>query len=294
MDMVSFLLGRASAGNSESSGSSSGGSSGSSSLEAGVYYNRELPQPPNNYYQQWFKFGGELYLITLTCSGLGNNCEIYKYTDGSWVKTVSAFTSYLSTPGNYCMIEYNGKMHMIGADSVYHLVFDGTTCTMLNNLPQKAYQVCAFIQNGEYKYYSYKTGSIYVWDEESDSWSEEANVASSNTYYYAFTHGDDVFFWYQKNLYKYEDGAITAFATMEGYPMFTNEGCIFGDYFYYITSKTNSGKMRKYNLLTKEDTLLGYQPSYAVKSSMLILDGKLKMIHGSNEGFSCLTVHDTT
>ena len=260
--------------------------SGGGGLEAGVYWGFG-EAPPQQYYQKWFMYKGELYVMARTAATSGNEFNLYKYVDGKWSTLISNSTlpKALSSPLSWSFVEFNGKIHMLGCESTNHFEFNGTTFTQKNTLPNKIYMHATFVQNNQLKAYSYYDGNIYVWDESTDTWTNEAKIGSKYNYYYAVKFGEDVYFWNSDSLYKYENGVSTKIATLSYSSikiMIEYKSCL---YYYYDLYNTKNNTFwsawHKYDPATGTDTFLGYGPYSDSNYDIFILQNKLYLQFGS-------------
>lgn len=271
MDIVSYILGRASVKNSDSSGGSSGGGS----LSAGLYWDCSDYKAPNNYRQTWFEYNGELYAVTNTSATVGNTYNAYKYSDGGWnIFVTGGSWSAFSSPLAWTFIEFNGKVHILGNDYDYHYVFDGSTFTLVNTTPNDFSVRSVFIQDSKLKAYSYYDGIVYVWDEDTDTWSSEATIGSKYAYYYFCNIDDKVYAAKSKTLYEYKDGALTQIGTtsISANNIFSHNGCIY--YYTNVGDKvsgtyTYRNAFYKFDPSTYEESFVGYGPYASTSVSNL-------------------------
>lgn len=260
------------------SGIETGGGSVGGTLPAGAYMEVLPYAPPNSYYQTLFYLGGELYCMTLNYTGHGEDSTIYKYNGESWDSVCS---SGGISPIGAQFVLYNGEWHMFAShEETTHCKFDGTTFTTLSDLPSKLYKSCVFFHDGYVKYYSYYTGTIYVWDDATDTWAAEAVIGSKYDYYYPAVINNEVYFNKNKVLYKYENGAVTQVATLLDIP---NAIFAYNDALYYYRNYTSYCKLYRYDVYTGQDVLFGYFTD--VTENVPIYDPymkRLKLLIGKN------------
>lgn len=236
---------------------------GGSSLPAGIYWQQDDVKMPNAYRKMLFMFDGALYAWTLTAIGTtaSSTINVYKYVNGSWTQKVTAYDlgRYGYTPKG--VVEFNGKAHVIGDSAKNHFTYDDTNGVIAkNNLPNNATSNSTFVQDGKLKYYSYSDGNVYVWDEDTDSWTVEALVGSKYAEYRFYMVGESVYAENQKKMYRYENGALVNVGTSLFY---IDKGCVVGKRIYYLEGKTAGGVLYAYDTDTGENFVVGNTPGIA-------------------------------
>ena len=276
MDITSFLLGYESG---KTTGG--GGSGGGGSLPAGLYWTGAGIKNATDYYQQFpFTFKGELYCFKgLSGTGSASSADylcydICKYTDGAWTTVVSKAKN---STGNIRGVEFNGKVHFINEYKT-HYIFDGTTYTTAANLPVYSTDTggsVAFVHNGVLKFSTYKGAVlIYAWDEATDTWTEECQIASgeSYSYFYNFFGVVDGEAYFQMkdastgkyNIYRYTGSSHELVCEDIGYSgfseMFAYDGCLYGTYYGNKTTPSNVYSLAKFDPTDGTFTILGALP----------------------------------
>lgn len=188
--------------------------SGGGSLPAGGYWGifEDVPRP-NDYNWNFFELGGELYAFTAATTEETYTGVKYKYkmVDGAWVQladeTFIDAKMYSINP-----VEYNGKLHFTPKDTetTEHWTFDGTAVEQKADFPGTMYgKNSLFTQDNKLKAYCYKNGKVYVWDETTDTWNEEASIFSNYNAAYVHVINDVVYVCKGTVIYTYENGVIT-------------------------------------------------------------------------------------
>lgn len=208
MDISSFLIGYQVG----QKGSGGSGGSGGGSLPPGVYLQHCGITGPTGYRQAWFYLNGALYAQSLPTYGDGNKITTYKWDGSAWTQVIAQVTWNISSPSIKKCIEYNGKMHFLGSDRKEHYCWDGISAdyTTLSLCPN--YISSHFVHDGKLKAYSYADSNVYVWDETTDTWTVEANLGQSYTYYYFYVIGNDVIAAKFDSIFKYQNGTLTEVA----------------------------------------------------------------------------------
>lgn len=188
--------------------------SGGGSLPAGLYYMADSMPLPIRYGQRFFKYNGDLYLLANPAASGSNPRYLYKHENGAWTKLGDVPYSTLHIP--FRPIEINGKLHFCaqggGGYNKKHSVYDGSTVVGLNDLPNYVEGTSYFIQDEKLKAYSYNDHNVYVWDEETDSWTSEANLGGSGEIRRYFTEYNGVMYCVNssdKSIYSYSGGKLT-------------------------------------------------------------------------------------
>lgn len=243
------------------------GGSGGGSLPAGVYLSAYPIAIGIATKHRFFFLNGELYATGTGIAGNGYLSYIYKWNGSSWTTVLSASSSTEGISGTtvdgvgYRAVEYNGKMHFI--DGVDHAVFDGSTFTNLNALPAKETTSVCVYQN-KVVVYQATTGSMYEWDEVTDTWTVMAKISSNTyTYYYLHVINDVLYGIESKIVYKYVDGAMVQFKN-EALTQFSSSATfVYDDCIYYIYSQKTRARLYRYNPLTGENVLVGNIPQFS-------------------------------
>lgn len=228
---------------------------GGGSLPAGLYWQNDKDNmpPPTRYAQKHFMFNGNIYSLTKTAS-TGSAKKIYKFENGAWVSVADGTISLYEC--NASFIEFNGKVHIY--EEYAHSSFDGKTITNYAKMPNgSCSHNCAFIEDGKLKCYSYSTKYTYVWDEETDTWTQENNLTFSKNIYF-FYHNNKVYCvgYDTKGLYEYKNGTVTLIGTLlKAAINFT----VHKNYLYYIADST---LIYKISLEDGANTELGRTPNY--------------------------------
>ena len=272
---------------------SAGGGSGGGSLPAGLYLEFGKHPVPNQYNQAWFKYNGELYAITGTTSTGGNYARVYKFSGGVWNQIISSqFVDSLGYPSSWTYIEYAGKIHFFGRDKKYHYTFDGTTFGSYNQAPNNISKKCAFIQDNKLKVFSYSTNTVYVWDENTDTWTSEATLGASSIYFENVN--GTIYATDEKKLCIYENGALTQITEVTGAPY--NYIVAHNSSLYFQTkSKTTAGsEWFRYDTSLLEPQYVGKMP-YLGDYCLTEVDGEFLLIFGVlGTAMHACVIHEVT
>lgn len=135
-----------------------------------MYFENDGMGFPNKYMKQLYSYNGDMYCVT-DMGSKAAGVAIYKYENGSWtqqsVLTDTSQTYYTQMKGFW---EYNGKIHARYAQNHFGIE-NGTTLIKYNEFPSSfAY---LFENNG--KLYCQDSYKLYVWDEDSDTWTVEVD-----------------------------------------------------------------------------------------------------------------------
>lgn len=275
-----------------------GGGSGGGSFD-GLMFEFGKWGTPNNYAQNWFTHNGSLYVLAQATSGPGDTYNLYKYANGGWTTVTSSGT--ITGFGNaslWSLIELNGKTHMLGCDSKKHFIFNGSTFTLSSvSVPNYISEDATFVQDGKLKAYSYYTGTVYVWDESTDSWTAEAVVGSKYSYYYFINDGNDVYSVYSGKVYRYADGALTQVAATSAGA--SDSFVVYNSELYYHTrvfrsaEAKNSCEWYKVDTETGGETFCGYGPYVSSNSQFFVWNGEPILIFWfpSNSSAQAAVVH---
>lgn len=265
---------------------------------AGLYWTFGDYATPNQYEQTWFTYKGELYAITGAYENAGNTINVYKLSAGKWVAVISSGTvAGFSQSASWSYIEYGEVIHMIGR-STWHYVFDGTTITEKNKIPQAVSDGAAFIQDGKLKAYAYSDGNVYAWDDNTDTWTIEANINSSSDYLMFISDGANAYCTYKKNLHKYENGALTLIGTYESG---IKPKILFNSKFYaayeesYSTNNIYRTKWYKINPQNDAVEFIGYGPKRAIDIRTVVWNNQILVIFGGwKEKMNVAVMHEVS
>lgn len=263
-----------------------GGNGGGGSFPTGLYWKDGGITMPTKYHQQWFSLNGEQYAIATSYSGAGNWGDIYKYTNGAWAKIITGTSAnkYPATIGGMNIVEYNGKVHMAGGETKRHKVFDGVSVTSMNDLPAYCANRSMFVHNNTLKYYSYDDGSVYAWDETSDTWTVEATIASSYTYinFAVDNKTGNAYCTKSLTIYKYNGAALEEIGLCSKWG--TALGIHNGNLYYrHATYSYTPDAVYRFNIATGIETLIGFLPSGYEQCSAYVHEGTFRVVLGSDE-----------
>lgn len=269
---------------------------GGGSLPAGAYWKFDgTISLPNSNYQRWFMLNENLYALTLTATGKtgSNTVSIYKWSGSAWslLTTTSSLGWYTSFYGMQ-YVEYNGKIHFAGNEIEGHFTFDEINGVVRKNDLPKAISGGLFVQDGKLKAYCVKDGSVYVWDESSDSWSKEVQLNTYAFYYYVFVNvGEEVYATYSNVLYKYENGVLTKVASAS---VAFDQACVVGNHVYCLTRSTNGGTLKKVNVSTGKVVTIGKTPPSTSGWNLDYILGEIRLI-GCDNTYKCnYILHEVT
>lgn len=139
---------------------------GGSDIEETIYwkYMELLPTTVKGYYRP-FVYNDTLHFMYHASAKAP---IIYTYIDGVLTElfTADIFTNYSTLYAG--ILEYNGKLHIIGGESRKHGVWDGNVFTTMSENTESTMDG-AFVHCN--KIYSHKYGKLYLYDDDSDTWS---------------------------------------------------------------------------------------------------------------------------
>lgn len=239
-------------------------------LPAGVYLSAPDAPVINKYRQRRFVFNGVLYATAYKGTGEGYICYIYKWDGSAWTTLLSDTTSSYGIGNAYidCVswqaVEYNGKMHFFSGK--YHAVFDGTTFTAKNALPNLFVSVCVY-QNKLYAYIN-NTGTIYEWDEGTDAWNTVVQLSTGSwDYYYMYVINDQLYVIKSKNVYLYNKGALEQIATLSYSPT-ASKSFRHKNKLYYLQDYSSAtygyfSKVYRFDPITKTEECIGDIPRFS-------------------------------
>lgn len=226
---------------------------GGGSLPVGCYWEAlDIPLPAETG-SRLFDFNGETYaFVSDEAATSADRYAVYKFVNDSWIQIVD-FTYMDCQPAIFRYVEYNGKLHICGGfDQKTHAIFDGTNLTRLTKLPYKASGQCSFVQDGILKYFGYDK-KVYVWDEDTDTWTVEATISPYSGYTDFFTINGTVYAVCNDRVYIYENKALTTIYSGSYIPdMSFGAGIAVGDfiYGYYTSTLTKNPELWRYNTKT--------------------------------------------
>lgn len=253
-----------------------GGGSGGGLLPAGVYWEIDKIATPTIYSNRWFAYNDELCAIANATSGSTNTVNVFKLVDGAWSKIVSDQSLYVfAGPTGWDYVNYNGKIHIIGADKKTHYVFDGSAITRINDLPAAIYRYATFVHESKLKAYSWGDGNVYVWDESADTWTIESKIGNAYVNNQFVTVDGVAYYLSGTSLFKYENGtkeflkALSAAYAPSGLAAYNS--CI---YYWY------NRDWYKYNPTTGVDTFIG-RGAYPNNEGAVIYENQLIYTFGA-------------
>lgn len=266
---------------------------GGGSLQAGLYWETLDVKYPNKFTQRWVKFKGNIYAFTLDVAGSGNTRYIYKLVNGNWALLHDAGANgFTTTASALNIIEYNGKLHLVGTLNRHH-AFDGSTLTTLNTLPNSGSMQCLFVQDGLLKMYCSADGNIYKWNESSDTWTSEGRISTGS--YYFLNVNNDIYVINSKNVYTYKNGVLTSVGTLSNN---SNARVAVGNKIYYSVSSgysTFSDPLWVYDPVTNTDRKIGNFPGGGVKNNVVaIYDEKLAVFNNGGVYPATQVAHEVT
>ena len=291
MNISSFLIGYQT-GNNAGGGSSGGGGS----LPAGMYFSRLDVPVANNYHKKWVELAGVLYEFSLTGTGNGSKCSVSKFVDGVWQEVIASATLTFGNPSQPRMVELDGKIHILGGDTISHYIFDGVTVTASTDCPGSVPTRAVAVCNEElFVCISASPRSIQKWNPSSNSWEAvttfsvyaSRNLVSANNKLY-YTEGQNLFLW--------ENGTATQVATLSSnfyasaqLPMWS-----VGESIYFISNdyKKMVCKVSKYNTVTGVESVVGTMIKPMSSQSINTIQGKLVWLLGCNDGYMPLVLHE--
>ena len=237
----------------------------------------EIPKP-NSYNWNFFELGGELYAFaSKTASSVGTVYR-FKMENGAWVQLADE-TFVDCTLSMLNAVELNGKLHFIARnENKYHWTFDGSVMEQKNNVPVSIYTNWLFVQDGKLKCHTPGYPSkIYVWDEASDTWSQEATISHYNGMY--FTIDGVVYFCADNNVYIYANNTFTLHCTVDRNLRSTYTLCVAnGKVYFYETSNTTGSSLYCFDPSTKVCTFITKVPTHHDNGACYLKSYKNKVL----------------
>lgn len=238
-----------------------GGSSGGGTLPAGIYLSAPSERVPNTYRGKRFWFNGELYATSTNVAGAGYLTRIYKWNGSSWILLLSATGSYGISDAkidsaSWKGLEYNGKFHFF--DARHHAVFDGTTLTVMNDLPNDNSNIN--IYQNKLISFSYDAFALYEWNESDDTWTTIATFSEHPSK--CAVVSNELYFQESNKLYKYIDGALMEIGTLLKTSM--SEFFAMNGNLYYMYRQSTRTEWYKHNIATNESAKLGESSGFAL------------------------------
>lgn len=274
----------------------SGGGGGS--LPAGAYWRGALPKPPSTYYQKWVYFNGVLYAFSSVGANGSSRANIFKYADGAWVTVLSDVVSGVGTISSGQFVEYNGALHVFGAETKNHKIFDGRTYSDGVALPSAVATGGGALWNNKLWAHSYSDSTLYYFDEETQTWVADAVLDSSGfyDYHYPFAYNNELYLVNKAKLYKYIGNTKVEVATFANKPVNGIWLTVKGNCLYYFSTFTGNGPntFNKFNLETLEETMLGYFGG-AINGGFFDTSGQISLLSGQdNSGWALNIMHEVT
>ncbi len=256
----------------------SSGGGGSGSLPAGLYWEQYEPMAPSNSTSH-FMFNGNHYVNYGSGSG---GSTIYQETLDGYTAVITGATIY--TTANPTV--YNGKLHFLYG---YHYTFDGeslVTLTRPYNAGLDTAAVAPFVWDGKL-YCTDETNktTFYVWDESTDTWSATDTIvrnSSMNAYAFPFIHNDELYWVYQRNIYKLVNGEVTTYKTLSSVPSLVSVGGYCDGYIYFYRPFTGYHKIYRYDMSTGEELYLGMTPYITNVPSFFVFNDQPYYARGQN------------
>ena len=264
--------------------------SGGGSLPAGLYWEHANTKRLSKFTQRQFTFNGDIYLFSVPYTGSGSDIIAYKLTDGDWINVVPQTRLYTSMIGGK-MTEYDGKLHLF--TNKIHYVFDGTSFTRLNDLPENVVSCVVF--NGQLLTHSNDNEKIYVWDKSADAWNLYAETGTGRyRSHYMFVYNGELYSYLSKNFYKLTDGKwVHNNVTTE--KSYTFLYAFNGVCYLYHNGANNALQIAKYDPSTNLVSEIGKMP-FIFSSGIYYPwshDNKLRIVAGDNtNGFVDLIAHE--
>ena len=279
--------------------SASDGDEGGGSLPAGLYWQDARPDMPHptNFNHKIFEFNGNIYAIANT-SADGKTKNVCKLNNGAWT-TITTFNFGVAYTKFYCVVEYNGKVHL--STGTNHYSFDGSTvkqyASVKDGIGNYPLDYGMFVEDGKLKVASYYTKHTHVWNEATDTWTQEdyaiSTITSSHRFY---NYNNKVYVAYNKDLYEYSKGVLTLIGN------FANSISTLIFYKNHVYNVSYGGYVYKFSLENKTDALIGYVPRYYADTGNMnnecaVLGGQIHVYSGgyrSSFGASNLIMHEVT
>lgn len=245
MDIISYIIGRSSA---------KGGGGGSFDK---MYFENDGMGFPNQYERKLYSYNGDMYCVT-DMGSKEAGVAIYKYKNGSWtqqsVLTNATQTFYTQMDGFW---EYNGKLHAGYAQNHFGIE-NGTTLIKYNSLPS----LTAYLFENNGKLYCQDNRKLYVWDEDSDTWTVEVEKMNESTYnVFVQTADGKTYSLMNSKIYVFENNSwVDIGVTLTNYT--SSPAIAIGNKIYFASSSVNGQqKLYCFDLDTMTETIEGYLPT---------------------------------
>ena len=275
--------------------------SGGGSLPAGVYWEQLAGNKPYNYQNKFFLFNDELYLLTSTASNASADYavrKILKFSGGEYVEICTFTDAYISGNIYTAIVVFKGLVHFIGGDNKRHLTWNGgASVASKGNLPVNVSSAVAF--DGKLYAYAAKEG-LYVWDEDSDTWTSCISSFPSGipgiqyTYCDLFVFENELYAVNSSYLYKYTDNNLAVITSLSKRKQ--SNGCpVIGTKLYF--SPDSSGVCAVYTYDMADGTisqLMARTPYIDTYNVWLELNGKLMISGGNNTQKTAIIMHEVT
>ena len=268
-----------------------GGSGGGGTLPAGLYWETMDMVAPNEYYQHWFQYNGDIYATALAYTGTGSDYAIHKYTDSGWTTVVPSTKVGVWLNAEF-RIEFDGKIHYVGCSGKKHYAFDGASLTALSDIPVKVDYSKPFILDGQLVVQDYNSCNFYAWSKDTDTWSQINTKTWTYSWVYGFNVGTDAYFIDSTKLYKIQDGSPVQIGTLDAPPTkyhIAHDGKL---YYNGGGSKNHPSPLYVYDFSTNTSRRLGRVPKYAKYSNFWSYNGQVCFTFGDNNlGYSSAIMH---
>lgn len=267
--------------------------SGGGSLPAGAYWEALNIPSYNTYRQRWIEFNGELYALINSTSGNAGMRYIYRFVNNAWSLVCDFGTNMGGCASGITAVEYNGKIHFAGSSNKNHYIFDGNSITQIASFPNAHEKRGLFVQNEKLKLYSYQTGSIYVWDENADTWTVEATPGSAYAYYYFFSINNVLYATKGKYFYICENGEMTQIGS---FTVSVNVLINIGNkiYFYGASYSEKPHLLYAFDVNTRIITEVAYLPSMGNVRVVTKYKDKLALMPYDVSYPATLVLHEVT
>lgn len=259
---------------------------GGGSMATGVYWKHMAsPKKPQNK-GVYFSFNGKTYFVSRVASSTSSadtqKREVYLVENGTYT-LVTEGVAFSSDPDMYRMaiVEYNGKIHMLGGgdSTTVHKMWDGESFINAAYMPYGVNSKCAAVWNGELYIFSFYGGCyLFKWVEATDTYETICQITTNAPNKYStgnlFVKDGNLYLAAQKNLYIYENGNFTLLRTAD--ITIGDRICrVDGDYIWAVSS---SDRLYKYHIDTNNYIDCGSLPSGTYYYWYLdIVDGRLRL-----------------
>lgn len=232
---------------------------GGGTIEPGIYLQDLGISPPSaskKYNQMLFMFNGKLHCAAGRYPNFCNIEDIYVYENEAWSLVASDVSASNAVYVGASFVEYAGAVHHIYSTGK-HFFWDGTSSPIqvYDSILPGTNDVQLFVFNGKLYCSRIYDQTLYVWDEDADTYELVADFSELTKFPHYFVINNEV--WvvdYRKKVFKLNGTELEQVATVSYY-MYTFQ---IGTKLYAV--RNNTGEVYCFNPATNEEKILGVYP----------------------------------